>query len=270
MHANLILKTLLATAGLALATQGMAQVTFFEHEHFDGASYTAQKQTRNFERAGFNDTASSAIVRSGRWEVCEHQHFEGRCVVLRPGRYPSLAAMGLDDAVSSVRLVSSSAQVRDDRYAPAPEPYVDYSRRRNERLYQAQVTSVRAVVGPPEQRCWTEREQVSQDRSKPNVGGALAGALIGGILGHQVGGGTGKDIATVGGVVAGAAIGSNVGRDRDQQVTQNVQRCTTVPSQAKPAFWDVTYHFRGQDHQVQMTAAPGRTISVNKDGEPRV
>jgi len=267
MHANL--KTLLAAAGLALATQTMAQVTFYEHERFEGQSYTAQKQTRNFERAGFNDNASSAIVRSGRWEVCEHQNFEGRCVVLRPGRYTSLAAMGMDDAVSSVRMVGTATNVSDDRYAPAAPPYVDYSRRKNERLYQAQVTSVRAVVGSPEQRCWTEREQVTQERSKPNVGGALAGALIGGILGHQVGGGTGKDIATVGGVVAGAAIGSNVGRDRDQQVSQNVQRCTTVPSQAKPEFWDVTYNYRGTEHRVQMTSAPGATITVNKDGVPR-
>jgi len=267
MHANL--KTMLAAAGLALATQAMAQVTFYEHERFEGKSYTAERQTGNFERPGFNDTASSAIVSSGRWEVCQHQNFEGRCVVLRPGRYPSLAAMGMDDVVSSARMVATSTNVSDDRYAPAPPPHVDYSRRKNERLYKAQVTSVRAVVGSPEQRCWTEREQVTQERSKPNVGGALAGALIGGILGHQVGGGTGKDIATAGGVVAGAAIGSNVGRDREQQVSQNVQRCTTVPSQAKPEFWDVTYNYRGQEHQVQMRSAPGATITVNKDGEPR-
>jgi len=266
---NAGLKTMLATAGLAMATQAMAQVTFYEHERFEGRSYSAQGQLRNFERAGFNDRASSAIVRDGRWEVCEHQNFEGRCVVLRPGRYSSLAAMGLDDRVSSVRAVGRNARVDDARYAPPPAQ--DYGRRRNEKLYEADVLSVRAVVGPPEQRCWTEREQVVQERERPNVGGAVAGALIGGILGHQIGGGTGKDIATAGGVVAGAAIGANAGRDRGGQVvTQNVQRCASVPGQSRPEYWDVIYSFRGQQHRMQTTTPPGATVTVNRDGEPRV
>ena len=94
-----------------------------------------------------------------------------------------------------------------------PRAAYDYRRRDQERLYEANVTSVRAVVGTPEQRCWVEREQVPQTQSNVNVPGAIAGAVIGGILGHQVGGGTGKDLATAGGAVAGAAIGANVGRD---------------------------------------------------------
>jgi hypothetical protein len=42
--------------------------------------------------------------------------------------------------------------------------------------------------------------------------------------------------------VAGAAIGANIARDRDgrQIVTRDVQRCTKVPSQARPDYWDVT------------------------------
>lgn len=48
------------------------------------------------------------------------------------------------------------------------------------------------------------------------------------------------------------------------------QRCVNDPGQARPAYWDVTYNFiRGQDHRVQMTSAPGDTISVNVKGEPR-
>jgi len=132
---------------------------------------------------------------------------------------------------------------------------------------------VRAVVGTPAQRCWVEREQVvQQGRSDPNVGGAILGAVIGGILGHQVGGGSGKDVATAVGVVGGAAVGANVGRDSggQQVVTQNVQRCTSVPSQARPDYWDVTYTFRGTDYRVQMTSPPGATVTVNRQGEPRV
>ena len=245
-----------------------AQVTFYENERFQGRHFTTNQQIGNLERFGFNDRASSVVVLGERWEVCEDVRFNGRCVVLRPGRYPSLAAMGLNNRVSSVRIVSANARVDNSRYAPAPLPAYDNRRRNNERLFEANVTSVRAVVGPPEQRCWIEREQVVQERSGANVPGAIVGAIIGGVLGHLVGGGTGKDIATAGGAVAGAAVGANVGRG-GQQTTQDVQRCASVPSQRKPEFWDVTYMFRGQEHRIQTTFAPGPTITVNAQGEPR-
>ena len=266
-----IMRNALAVAGVAVATQASAQITFYEREGFQGQSFTAEKQIGNFDRYGFNDRASSVEVLRDRWEVCEDARFSGRCVVLRPGRYPSLAAMGLNNRISSVRDVSHDARIDDNRYAPAPVPVNDYRRRDNERLHEANVTSVRAVVGPPEQRCWVEHEPVAQDRQKANVPAALAGAVIGGILGHQVGSGRGKDIVTVGGAVAGAAIGANIGRDGSGQQlqTQDVQRCTSAPSQAKPSLWDVTYNFRGEEHRVQLANPPGPTVTVNERGEPR-
>ncbi len=239
----------------------VAQVTFYEREDFRGRSFTTDRPVLNFERHGFNDRAWSAEVLGERWEVCEDPRLSGRCAVLQPGRYPSLAEIGLNDGVSSARDMSGNA----------PTPGADYRRRDNERLYQAQVTSVRAVVGTPEQRCWIEREQVAQEQRSSNVPGAIAGAIIGGILGHQVGGGSGKDLATVGGAVAGAAVGAQVGRGGSAQPasTQDVQRCENVPSQAKPQFWDVSYNFRGQEYRVQLTAPPGPTVTVNAQGEPR-
>jgi uncharacterized protein YcfJ len=248
-----------------------AQVTFYEREGFSGQSFTTDRPVDDFRRSGFNDRASSVDVVGDPWEVCQDVRFSGRCVVLRPGRYPSLAAMGLNDRISSVRSVAQNARIDDPRHVPAPVAAPDYRRRNDERLYEVNVTSVRAVVGTPEQRCWVEREQVVQDRGNANVPGAIAGAVIGGILGHQVGGGTGKDIATVGGAVAGAAVGANIGRDGggQQAAAQNVQRCENVPSQARPQYWDVTYNFRGQEHRVQMTAPPGPVVTVNEQGEPR-
>ena len=150
-------------------------------------------------------------------------------------------------------------------------PVYDNRRRHEERLFQAEGTSVQAVIAVDGRRCWTEREQVVQNHSEPNVGGAIAGTLIGSVLGHQVGGGTGKDPATVGGAVAGAAVGANVGRNNigQQVTTQDVQRCVNEPSQARAAYWDVTYNFSGQEHRVQMTSAPGTSVTVNAEGEPR-
>jgi uncharacterized protein YcfJ len=268
---NALLRTALAVAGAAFATQAVAQIVFYERQGFEGRSFTTEKPIGNLEQYGFNDRASSVVVLRDRWEACTDTRFRGRCIVLRPGRYPSLAAMGMDDRVSSVRTVRSNARVDEGRYAPAPVPVYDNHRRRGERLYEANVTSVRAVVGPPEQRCWVEHEQVVQEQSRANIPGVIAGAVIGGILGHQLGSGRGKDIATAGGAVAGAAVGSNVGRDSggQQAQTRDVQRCESVPSRARPEYWDVTYTFRGQEHRIQMTNPPGPTVTVNEQGEPR-
>ncbi len=247
-------------AALTVGSQASAQITFYEYDDFRGRSFATSSWVNDFTRYGFNDRASSAIVGSGRWEVCEDQRFEGRCVVLRPGNYDSLRAMGMNDRISSVRPAQAMM-------GQAQQPEQDYQRRPNERIREVPVTSARAVVGPPEQRCWMEREQV-RGGNEPNVGGALAGALIGGILGHQVGGGAGRDLATAGGAVAGGVIGANIGRNDAPPVAREVRRCETTANTA-PAYWDVTYVFHGQPHHVQMRNEPGRTVLVNGNGEPR-
>jgi len=139
--------------------------------------------------------------------------------------------------------------------------------------YEAQVTSVRAVVAESGQHCWVERERVAQpgnDRSGANVPGAVVGAIVGGVLGHQIGGGHGKDIATAGGAVGGGLLGANVGRDRgdDRTVDRDVQHCRQTRGDQRPEYWDVTYTFHGQQHRAQLTYPPGETLPVNRDGEP--
>jgi uncharacterized protein YcfJ len=266
---NRQLKTALAVSALITGTQAAAQITFYEGENFRGRAFTADKQVRNLERNGFNDRTSSIVVERGRWEVCQDANFGGRCAVLRRGSYDSLSASGLGNSISSVRPANSRRQYDNEVAAPMETPNYAYRQRANERVYEAPVTSVRAVMGPPTERCWVERQQVSEPaRGQPNVGGAVVGALLGGVLGHQVGGGSGKKIATVGGAVAGGVIGANVGRDGSTTSTQDVRRCENTAS-GTPAYWDVAYNFRGRDHQLQMSAAPGSTIAVNANGEPR-
>src|ERR1700682_3094560 len=114
---KLTLKTLLGVAAIGLATQAAGQVTFYEGEGFRGRAFVAHSKIWNFERTGFNDRARSAVVERGRWEVCEDARFEGRCTVLRPGSYESLAGMGMNDKISSVRPVPRAA---DENEAPAP------------------------------------------------------------------------------------------------------------------------------------------------------
>ncbi len=262
------LKLALAAMGLVAASHALADITFYENDRYSGRSFTTEREVNNLSRYGFNDRASSLTVSGGRWEVCEDANFRGHCSVVRPGRYASLSDMGLNDRISSVRLV------RADNSPPPPAPvsyYYDGRQRGDERLFEANVVSVHAVVGPPEQRCWVERESTVQQNNGNRTGGAVVGALIGGILGHQIGGGSGRDLATVGGAVAGGVVGSNVAANQggDRVVTQDVQRCRNVPSQARADYWDVTYDFRGTQHRVQLTDPPGPTITVNGNGEPR-
>ncbi len=126
---NVLLQSMIGLAAVATTGQAAAQVTFYENNDFQGRSFSTGQRIANFTDAGFNDRASSVIVLSNRWEVCEHAQFDGRCVVLRPGRYPSLQSMGMNNTVSSIRAVNNRTRINDDRYAP------------------------------PEQRCWIEREQ---------------------------------------------------------------------------------------------------------------
>lgn len=269
---NYKLKSALGIAAVVLGAQAMAQVTFYEGEGFRGRAFTTDKRVGDFVRFGFNDRARSVVVDSGRWEVCEDARFEGRCVVLRRGSYDSLERLGLQDRISSVRPVEGNRPMPVAGPEPLPAPTYEYRVRPNERMYEAPITSVRAVAGTANQRCWMERQEVQGASSQPNIGGALIGGLLGGVLGHQVGGGTGKDLATVAGAVGGAVVGNNVagGGTNVGPVTRDVQRCETTQN-VTPAYWDVTYNYRGMEHHVQMSAPPaGNTVPVNGNGEPRL
>ncbi len=245
---------------------GVPQVVLYEHENFQGRSLVIDHRMGDLTRVGFNDMASSAVVVGGPWEVCTDGHFQGRCSVLRPGRYPALDNMGLNDLISSVREVEAG-RADQGPYGPPPQwPVYDSRRRDGESVFEARVVAVRAVVATPQQRCWVEQQQVVQNQ--PNAGGALAGAVIGGILGHQVGDGSGRDFATFAGAVAGAAVGANAA-GQQQVMTQNVQRCASAPRSARPEYWDVTYEFRGQLHRMQVDYPPGAVVLVNHRGEPR-
>src|SRR5438105_738121 len=131
---NRRLQLALGAVSLAVAATATAQVTFYEAPGFRGQSFTADRPIWNLERFGFNDRASSAVVDNGQWQVCEDARFNGRCVVLQPGQYDSLRAMGLDNQISSVRPVDNNVSSADNapRYAQGGN---DYGRRPDERLF---------------------------------------------------------------------------------------------------------------------------------------
>ena len=264
-----IIKAAFAVSALVLASQAMAQVVLYEREGFRGRSVVVNAEMRNVERRALGDTAASAVVERGRWEVCERPRFQGRCAVLRRGDYPDLRNTGLQWDIASVRPAREGRRYDLEPQATAGQDYA-YRRRASERTREVPIRDVRAIMGAANQRCWVERQAVPAANTNANVGGAIAGAIIGGILGHQVGGGSGKDLATGAGVVGGAVIGNRVaGGSAPGYATQDVQKCENV--QGAPAYYEVTYNYRGAPHTVQMSAPPvGNTIIVNERGEPRM
>ena len=87
--------TLTAAFLLAATVAGQAasagELQLFSREDFRGERVViADGAANNFVDFGFNDRASSLIVRSGTWELCEHKNFGGQCAVFERGEYPSL------------------------------------------------------------------------------------------------------------------------------------------------------------------------------------
>lgn len=268
--AKQFIKAAIAASAFILTSQAMAQVVLYEGQGFRGRSVAINGEMRNVERRALGNTAESAVVERGRWEVCERPRFQGRCAVLRRGNYPSLRGAGLQWEIASVRPAREGRRYDLEPQASAGGDYA-WRRRANEHTREVPIQDVRAIMGPPNQRCWVERQAVPAANPNSGAGGAVAGAIIGGILGHQIGGGSGRDAATGVGAVAGAVVGSNVARNNAAPgyATQDVQRCHTV--QGAPAFYEVSYDWRGTRHTVQMSAPPaGNTIIVNERGEPRM
>ncbi|HZZ91457.1 MAG TPA: beta/gamma crystallin-related protein [Usitatibacter sp.] len=109
-------RTLIALLAL-YGTAQAAELTLFKQPNFTGQALTLRNETDDLSGAGFQDQASSVVVRSGRWQVCTSPNFQGDCAVLEPGRYSQLE-QNLNHRIESARLVPGYAQnERDRRYA---------------------------------------------------------------------------------------------------------------------------------------------------------
>jgi Zn-dependent protease with chaperone function len=82
---------------------GNGVVTLFRDGDFGGPSINVNQSIHNLVDVGFNDQASSIIVRSGRWQFCDNADFVAPCIVLGPGRYPDLRSYRLNDKISSLQ-----------------------------------------------------------------------------------------------------------------------------------------------------------------------
>jgi hypothetical protein len=96
---------------VAATAAAAAEMTLYQRDGLRGRSVTVDAPVPNFNDVGFNDRASSLVVRSGQWQVCSDAYYGGRCVTLVPGDYQSLQSMGLDNAVSSARPIGGGGRI---------------------------------------------------------------------------------------------------------------------------------------------------------------
>jgi len=93
----LLAGTLLATGATA------ADITLYADDDYQGRALGVVIDERQLGVLNFDDRASSVVVQSGAWVLCSGEDYAGQCITLEPGRYASLQALGLDNAVTSVR-----------------------------------------------------------------------------------------------------------------------------------------------------------------------
>ena len=132
------------------------------------------------------------------------------------------------------------------------------------------VTPLTKTIHTPRQDCHDETvTHQAPVKDQHQVIGTVAGALIGGVIGHQIGGGTGRDIATVAGAAGGGYAGNRIQKNLQDKDTYNTteQKCATVDdtSQRRTGY-EVRYRLNGKESTVKMDHDPGDRIPV-RDGQ---
>ena len=79
-------------------------VTLYTDSYERGASLGLNRGISDLSRYRFNDNISSIRIRTGKWEVCEHANYRGRCQIIDAST-DRLNGFRLNDNISSIRPV---------------------------------------------------------------------------------------------------------------------------------------------------------------------
>lgn len=140
------------------------------------------------------------------------------------------------------------------------------------------VQSVTRSVETPREVCEdvVVHQQAQAPSRDPNrIAGTAAGAVVGGLLGNQVGGGSGKTLATVAGVVGGGLAGREVqGRIEANQAPQTYattqRQCHTVMDSSEETIgYDVTWRHGEMTDVARLDHRPQGNRVLLEEGQPR-
>lgn len=131
------------------------------------------------------------------------------------------------------------------------------------------VEPVRKAVNTSREVCQDEVvNHTEPPKDEHRLVGTAIGAVAGGLLGNQIGGGSGKKLATVAGAVGGGYAGNRIEANRQQaKVTSSVERrCHTVKGtgESKIVGYDVHYVYNGVTRSVRMDHDPGDRVQVQE------
>ena len=93
--------------------------------------------------------------------------------------------------------------------------------------------------------------------SKQDIGMAT-GAILGGVLGHQIGGGSGRTVATIGGAALGGFVGSRIGRNMDRNDQLKTAEALEKSRDGQAATW------RNADNGQQYSVTPTKTYQAHR------
>ena len=71
-------RILIAAALFLAAGAAAAEIVLYENENFNGRRFATGGSVPNLQYGGFNDLASSVIVRSGSWQLCSEGGRQGQ------------------------------------------------------------------------------------------------------------------------------------------------------------------------------------------------
>jgi uncharacterized protein YcfJ len=168
-----------------------------------------------------------------------------------------VAILGAGAAIGAYRTGVTGpqyAQVVDTRPITVTEPvYADV----------VDVVPITQTSDVPKEVCSNQAVQVRQPERFGDKDGMVAGALIGGLLGNQVGGGSGKTVATVAGVVGGGYAGRQIDRRHQggRVSTQSQRVCHTETRQKSTTVgYEVQYQIDGKVLSKRVSKNPGDQI----------
>jgi len=152
----------------------------------------------------------------------------------------AVLAFALPLVLGACREESATPEVDEAAAASAPEPTPKPA------PAPRAAAPVAAPTPPPVcENCGTVSSVASYQAKGEGSGvGAAVGAVAGGLLGNQIGGGSGKKIATVAGAVGGGLAGHEIEKRRNTST-----------------YWEVTVQMdNGTTRTVQYPQAPGVTV----------
>ena len=122
-------KTLLAASLALIGAAQAAEITIYKQPSFSGGDQTFTRDMTTLQGTGVFDQSKSIVVRSGQWQACSQPNFQGDCLVLGRGQYPTLPGQ-LAGRIESLREVSQVADA-EDRWARWRYEGGNWNERRN-------------------------------------------------------------------------------------------------------------------------------------------